>query len=96
VLVRLVQSDAEIQLTVQDDGEGFDVEAAMRRAECFGLQGMYERAQRLGATLLLKSAPLEGTMMVLSLEDVPKTELDLHQASISGVVGAAAGKVMTQ
>ena len=97
VQVRLAQSDAKIQLTVQDDGEGFDVEAAMQRAECFGLHGMYERAQHLGATLRLKSAPREGTMLLLSLEDMPLTEPDLQPASMPGVVGgAAAGKVMTQ
>jgi NarL family two-component system sensor histidine kinase YdfH len=97
VRVRLVQSDEKIQLIVQDDGKGFDVEAAMLRAECFGLQGMYERAQHLGATLRLKSAPREGTMLVLSLEDVPKIELDLDQASTPVVVGrTAAGKAMTQ
>ena len=95
VRVRLVQSGAKIQLTVQDDGEGFDVGAAMQRAECFGLHGMHERAQHLGATLRLESAPLEGTMLVLSLEDVPKTDLDLQQASMPGMVGAASGKVMT-
>lgn len=97
VRVRLVQSDAKIQLIVQDDGMGFDVEAAMLRAECFGLQGMYERAQRLGATLRLKSAPLEGTMLMLSLEDVPNTEIDPDRASMPVVVeDAAAGKAMTQ
>jgi len=97
VRVRLVQGDAKIQLIVQDDGKGFDVEAAMRRAECFGLQGMHERAQRLGATMRLESTPLEGTMLVLSLEDAPKTELDLDHASMPGVVGGAAdGKAMTQ
>jgi len=96
VRVRLVQSDAKIQVIVQDDGKGFDVEAAMLRAGCFGLQGMYERAQRLGATLQLKSAPLEGTMLMLSLEDVPRTELDLDQVSMPvRVGGAAAGKAMT-
>jgi signal transduction histidine kinase len=97
VRVRLVQSDAKIQLIVQDDGKGFDVEAAMLRAECFGLRGMYERAQRLGATLRLQSAPLEGTVLALSLEDVPKTEVGLDRASMPVVDGgAAAGKAMTQ
>jgi NarL family two-component system sensor histidine kinase YdfH len=97
VRVRLVQRDAKIQLIVQDDGRGFDVEAAMLRAECFGLKGMYERAQRLGATLRLESAPLEGTVLVLSLEDVPNTEIDPDRASMPVVVGgAAAGKAVTK
>ena len=97
VRVKLVQSDAKIQLIVQDDGKGFDVEAAMLRSECFGLKGMRERADRLGATLQLKSTPLEGTILVLSLEDVPKTELDLDQDSMPVVVGGTAvGKAITQ
>ena len=97
VRVRLVQSDPKIQLIVQDDGKGFDIEAAMLRAECFGLQGMYERAQRLGATLRLESAPREGTMLVLSLEDMPKPDLDSDQLSAPGAVeGAADGKGVAQ
>ncbi|MFN2291819.1 MAG: sensor histidine kinase [Anaerolineae bacterium] len=97
VRVRLVQSDTRLELVVQDDGKGFDVEAAMLRADCFGLQGMYERAQRLGATLQLESAPQEGTVLALNLEDLPKPELDMRQASVSGAVGGTtAGKAMTQ
>jgi nitrate/nitrite-specific signal transduction histidine kinase len=92
-----VQSDSGIQLTVQDDGQGFDVEAAMRQPECFGLQGMHERAQRLGATLRLKSAPREGTMLVLSLEDIHQPELDSDQLSAPGAVeGAADDKVLAK
>ena len=45
----------------------------------------------------LASSSLEGTMLVLSLEDVPKTELDLDQDSMPVVVGGtAASKEMTQ
>ncbi|NIV30751.1 MAG: hypothetical protein GWN58_15000, partial [Anaerolineae bacterium] len=97
VRVRLVQSDSRIQLMVQDDGQGFDVEAAMRQPECFGLQGMYERAQHLGATLQLTSSPREGTMLVLNLEDMPKTELGSDEPPAPGAVkGAADGKGVAQ
>jgi len=96
VQVRLVQSGPQLQLVVQDDGKGFDVDAAMLRPECFGLQGMHERAQRLGATLRLKSAPQEGTMLVFILEDIAKPGLDSDQASGPGVEGAAESKGVSQ
>lgn len=92
VQVRLVQSGPQLQLVVQDDGKGFDVDAAMLRPECFGLQGMHERAQRLGGTLRLKSAPQEGTMLTFILEDIAKFGLDPNQASGPGVEGVAASK----
>jgi NarL family two-component system sensor histidine kinase YdfH len=91
VQVRLVQRGPKLQLVVQDDGQGFDVDAATLCPECFGLQGMYERAQRIGATLQIKSAPQEGTRLMLTLEEIAKPGLDPDQASGPAVEGAAAG-----
>ncbi len=67
VQVRLVQSGATLQLVVCDNGRGFDVAAASQRPDCFGLQGMRERAQRIGAVLKLESAPHAGTTVTLRL-----------------------------
>ncbi len=50
------------QLTVADDGMGFPVDAP-RRADSFGLTGMQERANAIGATLLLESEPYVGTLV---------------------------------
>jgi NarL family two-component system sensor histidine kinase YdfH len=97
VWVRLVQGSPMLQLVVQDDGKGFDVEAAMLCPGCFGLQGMYERAQRLGGTLRVESAPRKGTRLELSLEDTSGTELGPDQRSMAGmVVGARAGEGIVQ
>jgi two-component system, NarL family, sensor histidine kinase YdfH len=71
VQVGLVQEDHGLRVTVQDDGKGFDVEAAMRRPECFGLQGMDERARRIGGDLRVESTPGRGTCLTLNLEGVP-------------------------
>jgi PAS domain S-box-containing protein len=55
----------KVQLILQDDGKGFD---SRQRRTGFGLVGMQERAERIGATLLLSSSRGNGSQIVL---DVP-------------------------
>jgi len=50
----------EIELTVRDNGVGFDVEAAMS-SQGLGLISMRERASLVGGTMLIRSKPLGGT-----------------------------------
>ena len=57
-----------VTIEVQDDGEGFDVAAAERRAAHFGLRGMRERAWRVGAVLDIESSARSGTRVVLALD----------------------------
>jgi len=68
VRIELVQGDHRMRLMLQDDGRGFDVERAMQRPECFGLQGMVERANRIGAVLRVDSTPQGGTTLMLTFE----------------------------
>jgi signal transduction histidine kinase len=50
---------------VEDDGEGFDVEAVARATPSWGvgLRSMRERAEMLGGTLRVDSEPGEGTRL---------------------------------
>ncbi|MDQ6783503.1 MAG: histidine kinase, partial [Actinomycetota bacterium] len=51
-------------LVVSDDGRGFDEEAVTTDAEdrhCYGLVGIRERAELIGANLNLVSRPGTGT-----------------------------------
>jgi hypothetical protein len=51
-----------VTLSIVDDGAGFELEENQGRdAAHWGLVGMYERAARIGARLLVKSAPDRGT-----------------------------------
>jgi signal transduction histidine kinase len=59
VSVRLSVTQAATVLSVADDGVGFD--ASLRGIEGLGLRGMRERAERLGGTLRIQSAPGQGT-----------------------------------
>jgi signal transduction histidine kinase len=66
VRVRVRGNGAGTTLEVRDDGCGFDPEAVQRRRPGtplarFGLHGMRDRAQLLGGTFAVESAPGQGT-----------------------------------
>jgi ligand-binding sensor domain-containing protein/signal transduction histidine kinase len=67
ILVNLKFDSKHVQLSVRDDGHGFDVEKQSKNGH-FGLVGMHERAEQMGGTLLIRSGPGEGTEVVV---DVP-------------------------
>jgi signal transduction histidine kinase len=60
---------AQVRLRVRDNGQGFDPERPA--AEGFGLRGLRERAESLGAELLLTSHPGQGTQIVISVPVSP-------------------------
>lgn len=72
VLIRL-QADGDgrnLLVKVQDNGRGFD--AARRAGTGRGLVNMTSRAQELGGSLRLQTAPGEGTTLVLRLPLLPR------------------------
>jgi signal transduction histidine kinase len=65
IVVRLRADDGRLVLDIQDDGVGFDPDAAGVRSRRLGLTSMEERAQRLGARLEVRSASGAGTTVHL-------------------------------
>ncbi len=64
-----VREDA-LEVTVRDDGVGFDVAQALRidaRKLSFGLMTMQERVTRLGGTLVLRSQSGRGTRVLITV-----------------------------
>ena len=59
VTVRLVATPEQVQLTIEDDGLGFD--ASDTTEDRHGLVGMNERARMLGGALDLSTSPGAGT-----------------------------------
>jgi PAS domain S-box-containing protein len=70
VRVSVRRDGDEIRLTIEDDGTGFDVDAARERASkghSLGLLGMEERALLAGGRIEITSRPGSGTRVVARL-----------------------------
>ena len=69
ILVNLKFGPRRLQLSVQDDGHGFDYQASKNgEVKHFGLVGMQERAEQIGGALKVKSSEHNGTEILV---DVP-------------------------
>ena len=69
--IRMEFNQGHLVLTIRDDGTGFERTPAptdLAAAGHYGLLGMQERSELIGATLDIRSSPGEGTTVVL---DVP-------------------------
>jgi signal transduction histidine kinase len=64
VTLRSAGKGGQCELVVEDDGSGFDVDAANSKGH-FGLQLMRERAASMSADLELRSGPEAGTVVEL-------------------------------
>ena len=64
VVVRIVEAGPTVTLSVQDDGQGFELPEQL---SSLGLLGMKERAELLDGELRIESAPGEGTTVTAVL-----------------------------
>ncbi|MFC2015744.1 histidine kinase [Chloroflexota bacterium] len=76
--VELVCEAAAVQLTITDDGQGFDPNDV--QAECMGLDIMRERVNAIGAAMTTTSQPGAGTSIVVTWP-IPQTGGDSHAKS---------------
>lgn len=77
VSVVLERRDDHILLIVEDDGEGFDVEATLNgpfSERGLGLQGMKERAALVGGTFQIESPGEQGTTIYVRIPAEDKTD----------------------
>ena len=63
-IVVTVQHEPAYMLTIQDDGLGFDMHTV--NGHHFGLRGMEERADMIGAHVNVESAPRQGTSVTIT------------------------------
>lgn len=64
VRITLRTSATGARLTVVDDGQGFDARAPR---ESYGMDGMRERAELLGGSLVVRSSPGRGTSVIAAV-----------------------------
>jgi two-component system NarL family sensor kinase len=67
IRVKLGYDRDQFCLRVKDNGQGFGV-GSIPSSEGFGLLGMSERAERIGAQLTIRSQPGEGTEMIVTVD----------------------------
>jgi len=68
ITVTLRAKPDDIELEVADDGCGFVVQDRLHAGTHeFGLIGLRERAEKIGARLTIRSAPREGTTVIVAL-----------------------------
>lgn len=71
VRVRVIERDGSVEVSVEDDGRGFDRDAALLDASArrrFGLTGMLERVNMLGSELEIETEPGCGTRVSFVLD----------------------------
>ncbi len=73
--VRLHSAERRLELTVRDEGRGFDPSRSHGR---FGLLGIRERVDLLGGLFALTSAPGKGTEISISIPLTPPDKDDAH------------------
>jgi signal transduction histidine kinase/ligand-binding sensor domain-containing protein len=66
--VTIKKDSPAMEMTIQDNGKGFNPDLATHDRSGFGWIGMTERARILGASLLLQSAPGKGTTVTVRVE----------------------------
>jgi signal transduction histidine kinase len=69
VILRLTEQDGRLELTIDDNGPGFDPKQS--RPGHFGLDGMRARAHLLGAEYHIDSVPGQGTRVTVRIH-VPR------------------------
>jgi signal transduction histidine kinase len=69
VEAEIIYDSREFRLRIHDDGHGIDPDVLEKggRADHWGLQGMRERANRIGGQLKVSSRPGSGTEVVLTV-----------------------------
>jgi PAS domain S-box-containing protein len=67
IRVELIYESDRVCLRVKDNGRGFGV-GSIPCVEGFGLLGMSERAERIGAQLTIRSQPGQGTEIIVTVD----------------------------
>ncbi|MFN0302087.1 MAG: MASE3 domain-containing protein [Burkholderiales bacterium] len=73
--VILARTDSEVRVHVRDDGQGFS-SGMPHKPGSFGLSGMQERAALAGGTVIVQSAPGEGTTIMARFPLAPDERMD--------------------
>lgn len=77
VEINIQQVNERVQLTIHDDGKGFDPEEISKKS--FGLRGMKERAEAVHGKIDIDSTPGAGTLITIELPRLDATQLEARR-----------------
>jgi signal transduction histidine kinase len=80
VEIQLIHQDSAIELTIRDDGQGFDPEETA--SGHYGLSMMHERAEGVGAQLLITSQTGRGTELLIRWAQTPSAHRVLREEDL--------------
>ncbi len=66
IRISLQQTEKQLLMVIADDGQGFDLEAALQH-NGLGIRNLYERARQHGGKVEFESLPSEGTTVTISM-----------------------------
>lgn len=67
VSIQLVQSDHDINLMVEDDGNGFDLNSNLSELTSGGINNLKSRVENFHGTLFIDSTPKRGTIVTVTI-----------------------------
>ena len=71
VTIQLMKYEHDLVLTIEDDGEGFDVGKVLEGHNSFGLKNMRNRVNSLSGYFHIDSFPHRGTIITVELPNKP-------------------------
>jgi two-component system sensor histidine kinase UhpB len=77
--VRLLQMGDQAQITIADDGRGFDTTNGVQRDTGLGLVSMSERTRMVGGTVSIVSALNQGTQVTATIPMNVSAKLDVRR-----------------
>jgi len=85
-VVKLEKHPAQVSVTIEDDGRGFDLEEAMRsdRRTGWGLLGIQERTWLLGGQYEVDSKPARGTRIRVVVPVKVEAKEDVEHQTVAG------------
>jgi PAS domain S-box-containing protein len=66
IKVAINQKNQKITLSIEDDGQGFEIEKIATK-QTFGILGMKERSQMMGGNYEIRSSPGKGTTVIVTV-----------------------------
>ncbi|WP_027000149.1 histidine kinase [Eisenibacter elegans] len=67
IFVQLIEHDTYLELTIEDDGKGFDTTLFQKNPKGLGLKSMSDRAKAIDAEIFIDSHPGKGTFICVQI-----------------------------